>query len=59
MKAKKEITADWIESKCGWTPFEGFKVSAWPRITVVNGSIVMRDGDIHKRKAGRQVAFLP
>ncbi|MGM0422467.1 MAG: dihydroorotase [Pseudomonadota bacterium] len=59
MKANTEITDNWIESKCGWTPFEGLKVSAWPRMTVVNGTIVMREGEVQKHKAGQQVAFLP
>ena len=30
LKARREITGDWLASKCGWSPFEGQKVTGWP-----------------------------
>ena len=57
LKAKKSITNDWIASKCGWTPFDGMKVTGWPVATVVRGNIVMRDDEALGAPAGRTVRF--
>jgi len=27
---KKVIKNDWIASKCGWTPFDGYEVKGFP-----------------------------
>ncbi len=56
--ARREITADWLASKCGWSPFEGMTVTGWPKATVVRGAIVMREDELIGRPAGRPVRFL-
>lgn len=58
LKARREITKDWIASKCGWSPFEGMSVTGWPIATIVRGRIVMRDGDLLGDPGGRPVRFL-
>jgi len=58
LKAKRTITADWIASKCGWTPFDGMKVTGWPAATVIRGHIVMRDDECQGEPLGRTVPFL-
>lgn len=58
LKAKRTITADWIASKCGWTPFDGMKVTGWPAATIVRGQIVMREDETRGDATGRTVAFL-
>jgi len=40
------IKDNWIESKCGWTPFNNHKVKGFPIATVVNGEIIMENGKI-------------
>ena len=57
LKAKKTITNDMIASKCGWTPFDGMKVTGWPTATVIRGNIVMRDGEVRGAQIGRSVSF--
>ena len=52
------ITNDWIESRCGWTPYHGRKVTGWPVGTVVRGRTVMWQGEILGPARGEQVAFL-
>ena len=42
------IKDNWIESKCGWTPFNNYKVKGFPVATIVNGEIVMENGKINK-----------
>ena len=49
---------DTIESKCGWTPYENWKLKGKNTLTIVNGEIVYKNGkinDIHKRK---EIVFL-
>jgi len=41
-----EIKNEKIESKCGWSPFNGYKFKGTPVATIVNGKIKMKDGVI-------------
>ena len=58
LKAEREITNRWIASRCGWTPFDGQRVTGWPVATIVGGRIVMRDDQLQGTAAGRPVRFL-
>ena len=57
LAAEREITDDWIESKTGWTPFHGTKVTGWPIMTIVRGGVVMRDGALVGTPSGHPVHF--
>jgi len=57
MKAERVITNDWIESRCGWTPFDGKRVTGWPVATIVRGCAVMRDGQLLGTPQGEPVRF--
>jgi dihydroorotase len=57
MKAERTITNDWIASRCGWTPFDGKRVTGWPVATIVRGRMVMRDGQLLGSPAGEPVRF--
>ncbi len=57
MKADKVITNRWIVSRCGWTPFDGRRVTAWPVATIVRGKTVMMDGQLIGDPAGEPVRF--
>ena len=57
LKARREITADWLASKCGWSPFEGKTVTGWPMGTIVRGQVVMREGELANAPAGTPVRF--
>lgn len=35
-----------VISKCGWTPWDGYKVKGVPVYTIVRGKVVMKDGKI-------------
>jgi len=58
LKARREITEDWLASKCGWSPFAGLRVSGWPIATVIRGQVVMREDSLLGTPAGRPVRFL-
>ncbi|WP_374763705.1 dihydroorotase [Yunchengibacter salinarum] len=51
------ITDDWSASKCGWTPFDGFKATGKPVGTIIRGQQVMRDGDLLGRASGVPIRF--
>jgi dihydroorotase len=58
LKARREISGDWLASKCGWSPFEGMTVTGWPVMTVIRGQLVMREGSLPGQKPrGRPVRF--
>ena len=57
LKARRTITNGWMETRCGWTPFDGMAVTGWPRATVVRGNIVMRDDELLGLSAGAPVVF--
>jgi dihydroorotase len=57
LKKTKTIENKWIASRCGWTPFDGMKVTGWPVATVIGGSFVMQDGQLLGTARGAPVEF--
>jgi len=57
LKANREITDAWIESRCGWTPYAGRAVKGWPVATIVRGHFAMREGQIAASAHGAPVSF--
>ena len=45
-KIAERIQNEKIESKCGWSPFNGYKFKGTPVATIINGKIKMKDGKI-------------
>jgi dihydroorotase len=58
LKRQVTITNKWIESRCGWTPFDGMKVTGWPVGTFVRGRKVMWEGELIGPAQGEPVGFL-
>jgi len=54
---EREITDDWIESKCGWTPFAGATAKGWPRATIIAGKPVMREDELIGTASGQPMRF--
>ena len=52
-----EIKNENIESKCGWSPFDGLKFKGTPLYTIIGGDIKMRDGKIIGDPTGRPLSF--
>jgi dihydroorotase len=57
MKRQETITNGWIASKCGWTPYDGMKVTGWPVGTFVRGARVMWQGELAGPGRGEAVRF--
>tara|TARA_Y100000590_G_scaffold116716_1_gene133213 strand:- start:27 stop:518 length:492 start_codon:yes stop_codon:yes gene_type:complete len=52
-----EIKNENIQSKCGWSPFNGYKFKGTPVATIVNGDIKMKDGKILGEPKGQPIVF--
>ena len=48
---------DTIESKCGWTPYENWKLKGKNILTIVNGEIVYENGKINDIHKGKEIDF--
>jgi dihydroorotase len=57
LKRRQTITNGWIQSRCGWTPYDGVSVQGWPVGTIVRGQRVMWDGTIIAPATGAPVRF--
>ncbi len=57
MKKEVIIKDEMIASKCGWTPFNNYKVKGFPVGTIVNGILVMSDGKILVESRGKPLSF--
>lgn len=57
LAATREITSDWLASRCGWSPFEGDTVTGWPMATIIRGHVVMQDGEVAGPAIGEALRF--
>ena len=53
-----EIKNENIESKCGWSPFDGYKFKGAPIYTIIAGKIKMQDGKILGNPDGTPLKFI-
>ncbi len=57
MNKEVVIKNEMVASKCGWTPFNNYKVKGFPIGTIVNGHLVMSDGKVIKESKGKPLKF--
>ena len=57
MKKETILKNDWIQSKCGWTPFNNYKIKGFPVATIVNGEIIMANNKILSGALGKPLTF--
>ena len=57
MNKSVTIKNEMIASKCGWTPFNNYKVKGFPVGTIVNGYLVMKDGKVIMESKGAPLKF--
>jgi dihydroorotase len=48
-----------VETKCGWSPFEGWNLTGYPVYTIVNGHVVFDRGEINSEVKGKALQFSP
>ncbi|MBL8692017.1 MAG: dihydroorotase [Rhodospirillaceae bacterium] len=57
LQAWRELKDEEMGSKVGWTPFAGSRVCGVPKVTIVRGNVVMRDGELIGKPIGQPVRF--
>ena len=57
MNKKIVIKNENIESKCGWSPFNGDEFKGTPVATIIDGKIKMKDGEILGNAEGKPLLF--
>ncbi len=57
MKKERVIENRWIASRCGWTPYDGMKVTGWPTHTILMGKTIMENDQIVMPPCGQGVDF--
>jgi dihydroorotase len=58
LKRRGTITNQWMESRAGWTPYDGVEVTGWPVGTIIRGRRVMWEGEILGQAQGQPIAFM-
>ncbi|MGB3790294.1 MAG: dihydroorotase [Phormidesmis sp.] len=53
----RPVLREELQTKCGWSPFEGWNLTGWPVITIVNGQIVYDHGEIDTTIHGQALTF--
>ena len=51
------ISNSQVQSKCGWTPYDGVSVKGWPVGTFVRGHRAMWQGEIANKAIGQPIRF--
>jgi dihydroorotase len=57
LSAKRVITHAMMQSKVGWTPFDGMQVTGWALYTIVGGHIAMAEDELLGKPQGQVVQF--
>ncbi len=58
LKRRGTISNRWMESRAGWTPYDGHEVMGWPMGTIIRGRRVMWEGEIIGPALGQPIAFM-
>ncbi|MBD3881551.1 dihydroorotase [Phormidium tenue FACHB-886] len=46
-----------LQTKCGWSPFEGWNLTGYPVVTIVGGQVVYDHGKLNTEVRGRALEF--
>jgi dihydroorotase len=46
-----------LQTKCGWSPFEGWNLTGWPVVTIVGGEIAFDHGKLNTEVRGKALSF--
>jgi dihydroorotase len=57
LKNYHPILRENLATKCGWSPFEGWKVTGLPIYTIVGGNIVLEKGKLNTEIRGKALTF--
>jgi dihydroorotase len=53
----RPVLREELQTKCGWSPFEGWNLTGWPIITIVGGQVVYDRGKFNTEVRGKALSF--
>jgi dihydroorotase len=57
LQTYRPVLREKLLTKCGWSPFEGWNLTGWPVITIVNGQVVYNRGKLNTAVRGKALTF--
>jgi dihydroorotase len=59
LKTYRPVIREELQTKCGWSPFEGWNLTGWPVVTIVGGQVVYDHGTLNTEVRGKALSFEP
>jgi dihydroorotase len=53
----RPVLREELQTKCGWSPFEGWNLTGHPVVTIVGGQVVYERGKIYDNVRGKALSF--
>ena len=53
----RPVLREELQTKCGWSPFEGWNLTGWPVYTIVGGQVVYEKGQLNTAVRGQALTF--
>ncbi len=53
----RPVLREELQTKCGWSPFEGWNLTGWPVVTIVGGQVVYERGKFNDQVRGKALIF--
>jgi dihydroorotase len=57
LETYRPVKREELQTKCGWSPFEGWELTGYPAVTIVGGQVVYEYGKLHTNLRGRALTF--
>lgn len=58
LRREHPVLREELQTKCGWSPFEGWRLTGWPVVTIVGGSVVFDRGQFASEPHGQALQFI-
>ncbi|MBE9178083.1 dihydroorotase [Oculatella sp. LEGE 06141] len=53
----RPVVREELQTKCGWSPFEGWNLTGWAAVTIVGGQVVYDHGKFNTEVRGQALTF--
>ncbi|MGA1602604.1 MAG: dihydroorotase [Prochlorothrix sp.] len=57
LKTYRPVLREELQTKCGWSPYEGWNLTGWPVVTIVGGHVVFDRGQFSETERGQALTF--
>jgi dihydroorotase len=58
LKTYHPVLREELQTKCGWSPFEGWNLTGWPIVTIVGGQVAYEKGKLNTQVRGEALRFV-